>query len=477
MARRRGRADEFGAVFDIAGDRVVEMTFWIVFAHLGVIPVWIPLAMITRGFMIDAMRSLGLKEGKTAFGKNSMMRSPITQWLTGSRFMRAFYGVAKVLAFAFLAGLFGARLPHTNGFLSWYDTVGGADRDVVLRLQRGRPLLRPRPAGRLRLVGLPARRGAGAAADARPLQAKSGEPHHRRRARDRPAGGVRWLTNPPTAYAPNPSNLPAAVETTVPLVGNRAVVEATEIAVVPQADERRRRPIGAVFDVDRTLLPGTTAERLFLRYLWEKRELGLREALLTAGFTLRHLRPTPSRIVQSIRRHRPYLRGKDLAEMQQLGADCFARDIRPRLAARGIEAVAAHRAQGHTTVMLSGSLWFLLQPMAEFLGVNHVIATRLAVKAASVAGAGAETDDPAGGAAPLRAGEGAAHQAVRGRAPPRSRRLICLCGSLYRCRDARPRRASDLRQPGRTAPERSGSARLAHRSLCVKGCCVDQRMD
>ncbi len=148
VARRRGRADEFGAVFDIAGDRVVEMTFWVVFAHLGIIPVWIPLAMITRGFMIDAMRSLGLKEGKTAFGKNSMMRSPITQWLTGSRFMRAFYGVAKVLAFGFLAGLFGARLPHTNAFLAPYDTsVGRAVTwffvysAVILSLVRGLPVV------------------------------------------------------------------------------------------------------------------------------------------------------------------------------------------------------------------------------------------------------------------------------------------------------------------------------------------------
>src|SRR4051812_49131170 len=36
VARSRGRADEFGAIFDIAGDRVVEMTFWIVFADLDV---------------------------------------------------------------------------------------------------------------------------------------------------------------------------------------------------------------------------------------------------------------------------------------------------------------------------------------------------------------------------------------------------------------------------------------------------------
>lgn len=173
VARRRGRADEFGAVFDIAGDRVVEMTFWVVFAHLGVIPVWIPLAMITRGFIIDAMRSLGLKEGKTAFGKNSMMRSPVTQWLTGSRFMRAFYGVAKVLAFAFLAGLFGARLPHTYGVLAAYGSPLGRFATwffvysaVVLSLVRGLPVIydswdnltgravRPQPAPRAPQGGL-----------------------------------------------------------------------------------------------------------------------------------------------------------------------------------------------------------------------------------------------------------------------------------------------------------------------------------
>lgn len=187
------------------------------------------------------------------------------------------------------------------------------------------------------------------------------------------------MTDETARVRSDPSNLPASTETTVPLVGNRTVVEATEMFVTPPT-AGGAAAIGAIFDVDRTLLPGTTAERLFLRYLWEKRELGVREALLTAGFVLRHLRPTPSRIAQSIRRHRPYLIGKDLATMQSLGADCFARDIKPRLAQRGIETVERHRAAGHTTVMLSGALWFILQPMAEYLGVNHMIATRLAVK-------------------------------------------------------------------------------------------------
>lgn len=148
VARSRDRDDQFGAVFDIAGDRVVEMTFWIVFAQLGILPLWIPLAMLTRGFMIDALRASQMTGGRTAFGKNTMMRSAITRWLTGSRFMRAFYGLAKVFAFGFLAGLFGSRLPATNGFLALYGTpVGRAITwfcvysAVILSLVRGLPVI------------------------------------------------------------------------------------------------------------------------------------------------------------------------------------------------------------------------------------------------------------------------------------------------------------------------------------------------
>jgi CDP-diacylglycerol--glycerol-3-phosphate 3-phosphatidyltransferase len=105
VARRQRTTSDFGAVFDIASDRVVENALWIVFAHMQLIPVWIPLLVMTRGFLIDGLRSMSLSEGKTPFGKNNMMRSPFTEWLTAGRFMRAFYGYAKSLAFMFLCGL------------------------------------------------------------------------------------------------------------------------------------------------------------------------------------------------------------------------------------------------------------------------------------------------------------------------------------------------------------------------------------
>ncbi|MDI3340979.1 MAG: CDP-alcohol phosphatidyltransferase family protein [Sphaerobacter sp.] len=115
VARRRNSASDFGAVLDIAGDRVVENALWIVFAELGLIGVWAPLVVMTRGFFVDAMRSITYAQGKSAFGENTMMLTPLSRFLTASRFMRAFYGAAKAVGFVFLTGLFAARLPVAQG--------------------------------------------------------------------------------------------------------------------------------------------------------------------------------------------------------------------------------------------------------------------------------------------------------------------------------------------------------------------------
>lgn len=108
VARRFGTTTEFGAVLDIAGDRVVENALWIVFAHLGLIGVWAPLVVMARGFLVDATRGVGYAAGKSAFGDNTMMRSPVTRFLVASRFMRGFYGLAKAAGFVFLTAVLAA---------------------------------------------------------------------------------------------------------------------------------------------------------------------------------------------------------------------------------------------------------------------------------------------------------------------------------------------------------------------------------
>lgn len=115
VARKRGATSPFGAVFDIAGDRIVESVLWVYFAWERLIPLWVPLLVIVRGGLVDALRSLSYGEGKTAFGENTMMRSPITRWLTAGRFMRGLYGYVKAAAFVFLTGYFGYIQPESAG--------------------------------------------------------------------------------------------------------------------------------------------------------------------------------------------------------------------------------------------------------------------------------------------------------------------------------------------------------------------------
>lgn len=147
IARRRGSTSDFGSVIDIAGDRVVEQCSWVVFAHLGLIGIWIPLLVITRGIVVDTLRSVAFRDGRTAFGPKTMARSPITEWLTASRTMRAVYGIAKASAFVFLAGLVtdattgqAAVWFFASGplwYFGWLCVYGS----VVLTLVRGVPVL------------------------------------------------------------------------------------------------------------------------------------------------------------------------------------------------------------------------------------------------------------------------------------------------------------------------------------------------
>jgi phosphatidylglycerophosphate synthase len=110
VARRRGEASTAGAVFDTAGDRIVENVYWIVFAHLGLMTIWIPILMVMRSFAVDAVRSLALAEGRTTFGETTMMESRLGLWLVASRLHRALYGLAKLVAHCLLGVQWWAQL-------------------------------------------------------------------------------------------------------------------------------------------------------------------------------------------------------------------------------------------------------------------------------------------------------------------------------------------------------------------------------
>src|SRR5262245_6565423 len=130
VARRKSRASDSGAAFDIAADRIVESVFWIYFAAAGLITFWIPVIVIARGGLTDFLRAIAFKQGQTAFGEKTMMRTWWGKALTGSRASRASYGVVKCAAF-FALGLWLtlANLPE------WQAVIAG-QADILMNVVR-----------------------------------------------------------------------------------------------------------------------------------------------------------------------------------------------------------------------------------------------------------------------------------------------------------------------------------------------------
>jgi len=100
IARKRHEESLLGSVLDIMTDRSVELVMWIVFGHLGLVPIVIPIIFVLRGTIVDALRSVSVSEGTAPF---KAMKSKLGRFLVGSPWMRSPYGVFKAIAFAGLA--------------------------------------------------------------------------------------------------------------------------------------------------------------------------------------------------------------------------------------------------------------------------------------------------------------------------------------------------------------------------------------
>ena len=144
VARRTGRTSLFGSVLDIAADRTYELVLWVCFANLGMIPAVIPLIIVARTTLTDALRSLGVAEGTAPFAQP---RGAIARFLVGSSWMRTGYSVTKVTAFCGLAlaeALSGFPAEATLG-ISVAPMLGGLQvivwSAVIFCVSRGLPVL------------------------------------------------------------------------------------------------------------------------------------------------------------------------------------------------------------------------------------------------------------------------------------------------------------------------------------------------
>ena len=135
--------------------------------------------------------------------------------------------------------------------------------------------------------------------------------------------------------------------------------------------------IVAFFDFDQTLLD-TESSRLGFKYLWERRliSLGFILKVMAANFFYKRHWMSDERIAAIMLK---FYHKKRLEEFQQGAAAFYQEQLKPRLAPNILKRVEQHHQEGHVLVLISGSVRYLLEPVAEDLDFDHLLCTDLEV--------------------------------------------------------------------------------------------------
>jgi HAD superfamily hydrolase (TIGR01490 family) len=137
------------------------------------------------------------------------------------------------------------------------------------------------------------------------------------------------------------------------------------------------RHIAAFFDFDETLLE-VESGRLGIQWLRDRRMVpfGYIFKILVANFFYQRRLLSDERMVKIML---TFYKKKRLADFQK-GADNFYRSyLKPHLAPGILSRVDFHKKEGHLLVLISGSVRYLLEPVARDLEFDHLLCTDLEV--------------------------------------------------------------------------------------------------
>lgn len=131
--------------------------------------------------------------------------------------------------------------------------------------------------------------------------------------------------------------------------------------------------IATFFDIDYTIIPCTSMERVFFKYLMARGYIKWGNLFRTASFILRHISDMSGIAMRS---KRPYLMGKPVAKTEVLANNCFNEAIFPLISKKAIETIKWHREAGHYIVLLSGTLEMLARQLCHYVKADHYIACK-----------------------------------------------------------------------------------------------------
>jgi putative phosphoserine phosphatase/1-acylglycerol-3-phosphate O-acyltransferase len=142
--------------------------------------------------------------------------------------------------------------------------------------------------------------------------------------------------------------------------------------------------IAALFDMDKTLIAENSAS-LYMKHLYERGEITGWDLAKGLGAYLRYKvgvldlkKWTQSMMLD--------YKGRLEADLRFEGRRLFDAKVRESIYPEAARLVGEHRDRGHAVAIVSGATRYIVEPMAEFLGVDHFLYTRLEVEAGRLTG-------------------------------------------------------------------------------------------
>lgn len=106
---KSNRESRHGPRIDIAGDRVVEYTFWVLFTYLNIVPLFVIFVIVLRNSFADAF--MGER------GTSSKLKTRFAQWIYGSALWRGGQNVIKAVTFVYLTLVYLSGWPIFPGYV------------------------------------------------------------------------------------------------------------------------------------------------------------------------------------------------------------------------------------------------------------------------------------------------------------------------------------------------------------------------
>jgi HAD superfamily hydrolase (TIGR01490 family) len=138
------------------------------------------------------------------------------------------------------------------------------------------------------------------------------------------------------------------------------------------------RSVCAFFDMDHTLIHCNTGTE-WIRFLRRRGEMTVWEMLRALGWILEYklavldMEAVTAKVLGE-------MAGQSERELLDKCHEFTQACVLDHVAPRAREALAFHRERGHVIAILSSSTRYVTEPLAQHLGIEHVLCTRLSVK-------------------------------------------------------------------------------------------------